>query len=359
MDIRMKKVFLYISIGIIIIAIPISIFLVGKEKDIRARAAPATTLSLTPATVTEKAGDEFDIDVTIDPATNQVTVLQLTLVYDPTKLEALTFKNGPLTPSILISQKIDPSGKAVIKVGAASTTNPITTTGTVAVIHMKALAASVSPVSVRFAPDPDTYVSALGNNATNALVGSSPASVTISNADGSQATSAAPTLAAQPTTTSSATLSTELSPTPEASDSAQASPSAVEITSVQENQQVDSQTPVISGKGVPGSTITIVIHSTDPQTATVTVDANGNWVYTPTTPLAPGPHTVEAMATDPANGTTQTTTTDIVVTNGSQDAGTASGSAIPTTGNDGITILLIIIGLLFFVSGASLPVFIQ
>jgi len=355
----MKKMFLFISIGIILIGIPATIFLVGKQKDIRALADPATTLSFSPATLTEKVGDEFDLDVTIDPAANQVTVLQITVTYDPTKLTALTFKNGPLTPSILISEKIDPSGKAVIKVGAESTTNPIKTTGTVAVIHMKAIAASASPISVKFASDPDTYVSALNEDGKNALVGSSTASVTILNADGSQATNTAPTMAAQPTATPSGTLAPTITPTLAASGSAQASASALEITSVQENSEVDSQTPVISGTGVPGSTITIVIHSDNPQTATVTVDANGNWSYTPTTPLASGPHTVEAMATDTSTGATQTTTTDFVVAGGASGADAASGSAIPATGNDTLTILLVTIGVLFFISGAFLPVFIQ
>jgi len=369
----MKKVFLYISIGIIAIGIPITIFLVGKNQDIRKRAAPATTLAFSPATTTAKAGDEFDLDVTIDPGQNQITVMQIQAVFDPTKLQALSFKNGPLTPSILISQKLDTAGTALIKVGAESTTNPITTTGTVAVLHMKALASSVTPISVRFSPDPDTYVSALGEDGHNALVGTSPASITILNADGSQATDTSSTLAVLPTATPSATLST-LSTTNNASGSAQASQSAqttqtqsssdasasaVAITSLQDNEQINTQTPVISGKGVPGSTITIVIHSTQEQTATVTVDANGNWTYTPTTPLAPGPHTVEAMATNTTTGSTQATTANIVVAGGDQSTGTASGSAIPITGNDMPTYMLVTVGVLLFISGALLPVFIQ
>lgn len=357
----MKKVFLYFFIGIILIGIPITVFLVGKNQDVRKRAAPATTLSFDPISLTTKVGDEFDLNVKIDPASNQVISTQLDVVYDPAKLEAISFKNGPLTPSIILSQKIDPLGKALIKVGAQSNASPIVTPGIVAVLHMKALAASQTPVSVRFLADPDTYVNALGEEGKNVLVGTLPANITIHNADGTPATDVSPTLASNPTATPSSTpvLTPTLSPTQSATDSGEASPSAVSITSIKENEQINTDVPVIRGKGAPGSTITIIIHSTDSQTATVTVDENGNWVYTTNTPLAPGPHTVEAMSTDPATGVTQTTTIAFVVASGAGGEGVASGSAIPATGTVETTLLFISIGVLFIISGALLPLFIR
>ena len=83
----MKKVFLYISIGIILLAIPATILLVNQNQELRKRADPLTTLSLSPSVVTTKAGDDtgFDLDVNIDTAGNNVVAIQIVLLFDPTK----------------------------------------------------------------------------------------------------------------------------------------------------------------------------------------------------------------------------------------------------------------------------------
>ncbi|WP_326522500.1 OmpA family protein [Archangium lipolyticum] len=57
-----------------------------------------------------------------------------------------------------------------------------------------------------------------------------------------------------------------------------------------------NHTPPISGTADPGSSVT-VYEGGKPLCSTV-ADANGNWSCTPTTPLADGSHTIEAVATD-------------------------------------------------------------
>lgn len=370
----MKKVFLYIVIGIILLAIPLTVFLVGQNQEVRKRAAPATTLSLTPASVTTKVNETFTLEVKIDTGVNQVSTAQIHVLYDPTKLTTESITNGPLAPSIQVSGNINPNGVASITVGAQDTTHPINGIGTIAVLTMRGLTANATPVAVRFAPNPDTFVNAIGETA-GVLVGESPANVTILNADGTQATTDTANLsntnsdASQSATNTALTPSSSLPPSPtpteaasfaDASASAQASSSAVTITSISQNETITTSQPPIEGKGMPGTTVTLIIHST-PQTVTVTVDGNGNWTYTPTTPLDPGTHTVEAMVTDPNTGQTQTTTASFVIapsaTGGSTD--TSTPSAMPVTGTVENTILLVIIGSVLLVSGAILPLFIQ
>jgi hypothetical protein len=363
----MKKVFLYISIGIILLSIPITVFLVGRSQEIRKRAAPASTLSLTPATVTTKVGETFKLDVTLDTAGNQVMTVQISVLYDPTKLAVEDITNGPMAPSIRVSGKASPNGSASITVGAKDTITPITGTGTVAVITMRAVTASAAPISVKFSPHPDTYANAL-NETDNVIIGLTGANVIILNADGTQASSATSTVTATQSatqtvaeTTPSATLTPTPTTIPESTGSAQATQSALLIESPTDNENTTSTTPSIQGKGVPGSTITVVIHS-DPVTDTVTVDANGNWVYTPTTPLSAGTHTVEAMYTDPTTGVTQTRTITFVVA-ASADTGTpqevSTGSAVPVSGDTQTTIFVISLGALLFLSGALLPLFVR
>lgn len=55
---------------------------------------------------------------------------------------------------------------------------------------------------------------------------------------------------------------------------------------------INTQTPTFKGKTLPYATVILEIHS-DPLIAQVLADKDGNWEYTPTTPLALGEHTVK------------------------------------------------------------------
>ncbi|WP_447087582.1 BapA/Bap/LapF family large adhesin [Enterobacter bugandensis] len=63
-------------------------------------------------------------------------------------------------------------------------------------------------------------------------------------------------------------------------------------------QATNDNTPTISGTGEAGSTIYIMNNGT--QLGTTTVDVNGNWSFTPTTPLDDGSYSLRAYATDAA-----------------------------------------------------------
>lgn len=58
----------------------------------------------------------------------------------------------------------------------------------------------------------------------------------------------------------------------------------------------DEQRPTIHGKGKPNSTITIIINGRE--TATVQVDADGNWSWTPNANIEPGDYTITIRAAD-------------------------------------------------------------
>ncbi len=342
-----------------LVAIPATVFLVQRNQEIRKRAAPATSLAFTPATVTKKVGDLFSLEITIDTGANQVVAAELHLTFDPAKLEAQTITNGPLFPNILASGVID-RGTATITVGAANATKPITGVGTVAVVRFKALEKTDTPVSVRLAPN--TFVGSLGEGSANVLTGSSPANVTITDGAAAGETTPTPTptplagLSPTPTPTikpgSTPTPTPKTTPTP---TGAQASPSALLITAPAKDTSTTDATPTFTGKAAPGATITLTIYST-PQTVVVTADANGNWVYTPTTPLDAGPHNVVATATT-LSGATQTSTTSFVVA-GAGSAG-ATESAQPVAGAMEVTYILIALAMVLIASGIMVPVVIR
>jgi 3-deoxy-D-arabino-heptulosonate 7-phosphate (DAHP) synthase len=81
-------------------------------------------------------------------------------------------------------------------------------------------------------------------------------------------------------------------------------PVAPVVASPAPNSTVDTLTPVITGSAEPNSTVTVIIDGTE--VGTVRADASGNWSYTPTTPLTPGPHEVQVRATDEAGNSSST-----------------------------------------------------
>jgi MYXO-CTERM domain-containing protein len=87
-------------------------------------------------------------------------------------------------------------------------------------------------------------------------------------------------------------------------------PAAPVITSPANGALVGG-TPIFSGTAEPGSTVTLLVDGA--VVGTTTANSEGNWTFTPSVPLAEGPHTVTATATDPA-GNTSPPSTAITIT---------------------------------------------
>lgn len=334
----MKKIVFFIILIIILFAVPISVYLVGQQQELRSRASPATTLAFNPGSVSKNVGDTFSLDIQIDTGGNNVAMAELHLVYDATKLEALSITNGPAAPLIAASGVVG-SGTASISVRAESSIKPITGIGTIAVVRFRALGPTTTPVKISFDPA-TTFVSGLEESQPNVLVNTTPATITIQGATPSPT----PTLAMTPATTASnaASPTVTIIPTPTSTSSAEATSSAFTLVIPKDDNGLTSNTPIIQGTAEPGSTITIVIYS-DPITAIVTVDANGNWQYTPDTPLTEGTHTLTATIQSPS-GTTTTRSEEFTVASGGIGG---AGDDMPVSGSVLQTILLVGIGLFF------------
>ncbi|HYH96383.1 Ig-like domain-containing protein, partial [Hyalangium sp.] len=78
-------------------------------------------------------------------------------------------------------------------------------------------------------------------------------------------------------------------------------PGAPVITSPQNDEVLSNNRPPLSGTAEPNSTVTVTLNGNNLGTATT--DATGNWTLTPATPLADGPYTAVATATDVAGNT--------------------------------------------------------
>src|SRR3989337_1165288 len=82
-----KKLILFGLAVILLIAIPLTVYLVGKQQELKSRAAPSTTLSFQPSSATVAVGQDVTFDIIINPNSNFVSFVHLVISYDPTKLE--------------------------------------------------------------------------------------------------------------------------------------------------------------------------------------------------------------------------------------------------------------------------------
>lgn len=348
----MKKTLLIIGIILTLISIPITVYFIGKNQEIRKEAAPATTVIFSPAVVSTKVGEIFTLSAEVDTGTNQVVSANIAIEFDPTKFEAQSITNGPFFPKILIAGAVSP-GTASITVGAPSTTQPVTGTGVAAIIRLKAIATAPSAVSVRFSNS--TFIGGIGEQQTNVLMGTTPATITINSSTNQTISTITPT----PSVTGQPLIQTSITPTPTTLTASIPSPSpspttaasssgTLVLTEPGDGSTVSNATN-FQGKAPPGSTVTIVIHSDSAITATVITDTNGNWIYTPTTPLDPGNHTVLASTLNPSSGAVETASAEFIVSDSS------SGEPMPSSGSIEYTILpLFIAAILIFFGVKSL-----
>ena len=123
----MKRVVI-IVVSLILLAIPATVFVSMRNQELRKKAAPATTLTLTPTTITKTVNEEFTLEARMDTAANQIVAVELNITFDPAKLEAEWIHNGTMFPNILSSGTVG-NGTASIALGATNTTTPITGTG--------------------------------------------------------------------------------------------------------------------------------------------------------------------------------------------------------------------------------------
>ncbi|EBI5627559.1 Biofilm associated protein A, partial [Salmonella enterica] len=75
----------------------------------------------------------------------------------------------------------------------------------------------------------------------------------------------------------------------------------------------DDNTPTINGTGGEAGDVVTVRDTDGTIIATTTVDANGSWAVTPTTPLTDGVHEISATITDPAGNISQPSTITITI----------------------------------------------
>ena len=179
-------------------------FLTQQNQDVRKKAAPATSLSFSSSPTTPKVGDAFTINLNTNTGTNTASAAEILVKFDSSliKVNSITAGNFFTNGNTISNSANNTTGTAEITL-LASPTNPVSGTGTLAVINATALQAGSASISF----DPSTKMAGIGEGSTNIITRMNPLTITIN-----QTTATAPT--ASPTTQPTATLTNAPTSTP-------------------------------------------------------------------------------------------------------------------------------------------------
>jgi hypothetical protein len=198
----MKKVLLIGFILVLLIAIPVTVFLLQQQSKTKSGATAATTISILPATQTVKVGDTVALTVKVDPtSTNLVSFVKFTINYVGTKLSVDPTNgfvvSGPLTPTKNVTYGTNSISVTLSANGNAQSV--IQTPTTIGTITFKALETTDAPTQITFGSD--TQVLSLGSTDQfneNVLSSANPANISII---AGVEVSPTPTVTAEPTAT--------------------------------------------------------------------------------------------------------------------------------------------------------------
>lgn len=189
-----KKLLLLGFVVVLLVIIPLTVYLVQQQQKLKAGATPATTIAFVNPTRSVNVGDTFTFDISLNPGSNQISFVKLTINWDATKLQLTptpncTFDatkslcpNTSVFPSVL-QGPTENSGSATVTLSVGGSASNIISSNqpSIAKITFKALTAGTAPVS--FGSDSQALsISSSDQFNENVLLPTQPGSVTIAGA---------------------------------------------------------------------------------------------------------------------------------------------------------------------------------
>lgn len=179
-----KRFLIFGFVVVLLLVVPLTVYILQKQQETRSRATASTTLDMSPAAVSTNVGKTFDLNVMMNPGSNQVIASTLIITYDPTKLATLPASlvpNATVFPSIL-EGPVYSNGKASITLTVGvDVTKAIQTSSKVATISFKAIGeTNGTPTEVRLSTD--TNITSTSDPEINVLSTTKPALITINAA---------------------------------------------------------------------------------------------------------------------------------------------------------------------------------
>lgn len=185
-----KKIFLLGFILVLLVAIPLTVYFVQQQQEVRTRAQKSTTLSFTPSSASTTVGKTVSLDISMNPGQNQVSFAKLHITYDASKLATSSSgascgdaicPNSSAFPSVLEGPVYsDGSINITLSVGA-DPTKVVQTTTKVATVTFEALSQTdQAATQVLFGNQTQVLSAAAADQASeNVLSTTNPALITI------------------------------------------------------------------------------------------------------------------------------------------------------------------------------------
>lgn len=243
MNLNGKKLFLIGFIIILIIGIPVTIYYLPKQQETKSRAEKSTNLTFTPESsqtnpIQKNIGDSIPLDIMVNPGTNLVSFVKVSISYDADKLatdSANAFApNLTVFPTVL-EGPVYSSGKIEVTLSVGpDPTKAVQSLAKAGTVTFKALANTVDGQPTQVVYGMTTQVLSIGSTdqaSENVLSSTTPASIAIGGTTptvtggltpiptiiptGTPEVSATPTLTETPTPTQTPTpvITTTTTPT--------------------------------------------------------------------------------------------------------------------------------------------------
>lgn len=173
----MKLLRPFLPILVLAFALGVVLTATQKPQELRQKAAPATTLSFTPATTTVQRGVIFALDVIVDTGENTISAVDLSVSFDKDKLKAQSIATGNFLTNVLVAGSVT-ERQVKITLGSPPT-SPHKGKGKLATITFQAKGEGTTQVVF----DDTTQIAGIGETG-NIVVGKTPAIVTIAGGGG-------------------------------------------------------------------------------------------------------------------------------------------------------------------------------
>ncbi|MBU4099034.1 PKD domain-containing protein [Patescibacteria group bacterium] len=226
-----RKLFLIGFIFVLLVGIPITVYFLQEQQETRIRAEKSTNLTFTPDSSTtnpikKSIGDSIPLDIMVNPGTNLVSFLKLSIQYDPDKLatdSGSAFKPNTIVFPTVLEGPIYSSGKIEVTLSVGpDPTKAIQSLAKAGTITFKALANTAGqPTLVTYSST--TQVLSIGSSdqaSENVLSSTTPATIIIGGTSISPTVTGTPipiptsSLTPTPTVTLTPTSTVTNTPTP-------------------------------------------------------------------------------------------------------------------------------------------------
>lgn len=207
MQLFKNKFFIFGNLLLLLITIPLILFFLRQQTEVRTKAAATTQLFFSPASATSNVNNTVKVDIMVNPGQNIVSIVNMFINYDPTILQLASKDDIQINTSafpVTLRGPILGSGTINISVNIGSDiSRAVQTTTKVATITFRATSKTSSgPTIISFDESPDSSgskktqvfsLAASDQPGENVLQNTQPASVTVNEPGSNPQQPASPT----------------------------------------------------------------------------------------------------------------------------------------------------------------------